>query len=252
MTAMNTLVFTGKHYGLKGLLLLSRFKIHKILSRRMGPGRTCPICSWRGPEYEPFLNYTDFAIRPKARCPQCGALERHRAIKLFYDQFFALPQNASLKKMIHFSPEDCLEGVLKKHASEYAKSDYDNPRDGEWRLDLRDLNLPDASYDVFLMNRVLSCMPEDVKAAQSMYRVLRPGGVVLAGEDVAQDRSTLELKKTGYGGLRRLYGISDFKERFRPFSVEVIDVINGHGSDNRSKYGLPKSEWVIVLRKNPL
>ena len=246
------LIRTYQCHGLKGMRLLLSYYRQRAVSLVKGPGRECPICNWRGKEFAPFLNFKDNVTRSGAACPFCGALARHRAYHLFYERFFCAPENEILKRMIHFAPESCLEPMLKCYMSEYVKSNYDHSGPDEKKYDLRDLPLPDAGYDVLVMNRVLSCTPEDRKAAQSMYRVLRPGGVVLAGDLVSSGRPTIEYARIGYGGRRRSYGTLDLAERFSPFEVSVMDASEFIEKTNRIFWGISSPEPIIILRKRAI
>jgi len=182
---LKTFVDTYRNYGARTGFKLAEYYLRKISSLFFGPGRECPICGWTGPEFHPIFILPYAVIRENVMCPCCGSYERHRAYKFFYDQFFLKAENIKLKDFLHFAPEKSLEESLSSIASVYHKSNYENPADGEYSLDLRNLELPDNSYDVLIMNYVLSCMPEDDKAVKSMYRVLRANGVVLAGDGVS-------------------------------------------------------------------
>jgi ubiquinone/menaquinone biosynthesis C-methylase UbiE len=41
------------------------------------------------------------------------------------------------------------------------------------------ITFEDNQYDVILCNHVLEHIPDDTKAMQELYRVLKPGGMVL-------------------------------------------------------------------------
>ena len=248
---IKTLITTFKEHGVSVGLRLANYYVLKASAALFGPGRECPICGWNGPEFRPIIVMPYAVIRKKVMCPRCGSYERHRAYKFFYDRFFSEAENINLKDILHFAPEVSLEETLRSHAAAYHKSNYENPADGEFSLDLRDLALPDRSYDVMIMNYVLSCMPEDDKAVKSMYRVLRGNGVVLAGDGVSPDQRTEELKSVGYGGLHRCYGMLDLEERFAPFSVKVVDAAADLSPEQRERFGINANEMVIVLRKLP-
>lgn len=242
-------VDTFKCGGLRGCLQLGRYYLAKIRSQLSGPGRECPICHWTGPEFRPIFFLPDAVTRSRVRCPRCGSFERHRAYFLFYRDFLALPENARLKRILHFAPEECLAGGLRTLASEYVKSSYENPGPDELSLDLRDLALGDGSFDLLVMNYVLSCMPEDEKAVKSMWRVLSAGGVVLAGDSVAEGRETIDFAEIKYGGAHRSYGTSDLKQRFAPFEVTVVDAASAVPESDKERYGFNPDSRMIVLRK---
>jgi ubiquinone/menaquinone biosynthesis C-methylase UbiE len=47
---------------------------------------------------------------------------------------------------------------------------------GRCKADICDLPFEDNQYDVILCNHVLEHIPDDTKAMQELYRVLKPGG----------------------------------------------------------------------------
>ncbi len=243
-----TVLKTHKEHGCKGLCLLFSYYFQRIVSQCVGPGKECPLCGWRGPEFAPFLNFTDNVIRPKARCPECGSLERHRGYKFFYEKFFEEYEKGS-RRILHFAPEKCFEKILKTYASEYVKSNYENPAPGELSLDLRDLKLEAKSFDILVMNYVLSCRPGDLQAVKNMHRVLETNGVVLAGECVDPDKPTVEYPSVVYGGRHRSYGMLDIMKRFYPFEVEAINITGGLAGFAKARYGLNCPEYMIILRK---
>jgi ubiquinone/menaquinone biosynthesis C-methylase UbiE len=46
------------------------------------------------------------------------------------------------------------------------------------KADICDLPFEDNQYDVILCNHVLEHIPDDTKAMQELYRVLKPGGIL--------------------------------------------------------------------------
>ena len=224
---------------------------YKLWARYSGPGRECTVCGWTGPEFQPVFILPYAVVRKNVMCPTCGSYERHRAYSIFYKRFFSSEDNRNLREMVHFAPEDCLYPLFSSVTTRYERSNYENASAGELSLDLRYLDLPDESFDLLVMNHVLSCMPGDDQAVKSMYRVLRTNGVVLAGDAVAADRGTILYSEPGYGGAHRSYGLLDLQERFAPFIVQVVDTSAGLSQEQRTRYGINPNEMVIVLRKSP-
>jgi 2-polyprenyl-3-methyl-5-hydroxy-6-metoxy-1,4-benzoquinol methylase len=50
---------------------------------------------------------------------------------------------------------------------------------GRCKADICDLPFEDNQYDVILCNHVLEHIPDDTKAMQELYRVLKPGGMAI-------------------------------------------------------------------------
>ena len=62
---------------------------------------TCPICRYSGP----FRDVNPpTGLREHAKCPKCGALERHRLQYLVVNNMLR-GINSSALKMLHFAPE---------------------------------------------------------------------------------------------------------------------------------------------------
>lgn len=240
---------TYREYGSAGCRKLCGYYLAKIGIKLGGSGCQCPICGWTGRRFLPLFTLPWGIIREAAVCPGCASFERHRAYLLFYRKFFSGGGIARFEEMIHFAPEGCLEGILSASAKRYRKSNYQNASEGELSLDLRDLDLPDESVDVLVMNYVLSCMPEDRKALRSMWRVLKEEGVVLAGEGLVPGTKSVELAPPEYGGRHRHFGMVDIVERFAPFEVSIIDVTAELEETQRVRFGLNSPEHVLLLRK---
>jgi SAM-dependent methyltransferase len=244
-----------REHGVRGVATLLRYYVLRVLTTLAGPGRTCPICGWQGREFVPVVRPEYGVVRPKALCPSCGALERHRAYAPYYREFFrasfASSPTARRPDVLFFAPDECLEKAVAGSAGSYRRSNYQSQDPRDLSLDLHDLALPSESVDLVVMNHVLSCVADDRRAAANLYRVLRPGGLVIAGEQVRPGATTRDPPRPGYGGVWRSYGRADIAERFHPFAVEVVDTTSAHSAEQRSRFGLAPAEYVLLLRKEP-
>lgn len=207
--------------------------------------RQCPCCGWTG------LRFRSFAVveylRHDAVCPRCGAFERHRALATFYPAFFDRLA-ARPARLIHFAAERCLTPTLAALSDRYETSGFGEAAPFDLRLDLTAIALPDQSCDVFVMNHVLDCVPDDRPAIREMYRVLRPGGVVLAVVTFEPGTRTRELPVTS-NSRYRCYGSEDLARRFAPFAVAVANAAEGLDESARRSTGIPASVPVMVLSK---
>ncbi len=209
------------------------------------PSRRCPCCGWTGFRFRSFavVEY----LRRDAICPRCGAFERHRALASFYRRFFdAFGRRPG--RLIHLAPEPCLKPTLAAVCDRYETSSLDDRSDVDHHLDLNGLSLPDRSCDVLAMNHVLDCLPDDSTAIREMFRVLRPGGAVLAVVTYQPDGATREMpvaSNTRY----RVYGPGDLQRRFAPFRVTVDDAARGMDERARRLESIPETVPVLILRK---
>jgi SAM-dependent methyltransferase len=214
-------------------------RVHAFEARR------CPCCGWSG------LRFRSFAVRESLRtgvvCPGCGSFERHRALALFYPAFFntEAPRPSTL---IHFAPEPCLARVVASLCDRYETSAYGESTPADFRLDITRIDLPDGACDALLLNHVLDCIPDDTEAIAEMYRVLRPGGVVLAVATFEHGVATREVPVAS-NSLHRIYGSIDIATRFAPFRASAVNAAAGLPAADRRTFGIPAVVTVLVLRR---
>jgi SAM-dependent methyltransferase len=206
------------------------------------PRRSCRCCGWQG------LSFRALAVagylRRGAICPRCGSFERHRALAGFYPDYFARHRMRP-ERLVHSAPEPCLRALLTLLCEHYETNGYGESYQADHRFDLRQIALSDASCDAFVMNHVLDCMDGDEIAAAELYRVLRPGGVVLAA--VTFDPAIETTPERRDNGLRRIYGGRDVARRFAQFDVEVLNAAGWVSDGARSGIEMPVP--VLALRK---
>jgi SAM-dependent methyltransferase len=172
-------------------------------------------------------------------CPACLSTARERLI-------IALLKNEikiSGKKILHFSPEKSIYNFIKKH-NEVVTADieplfYKIIDDKIKNEDATRLSFTDNSFDVVIGNHILEHIPDDKKAMQEMYRVLKPGGrAILQVPYSTKILNTLETPEINdqetqsalYGQKDhvRIYQLKDYIKRLQKtsFKVEVIDYSN--------------------------
>jgi predicted SAM-dependent methyltransferase len=138
--------------------------------RLVGTGVRCPCCGWR------FRHFETHRGRPNSRCPRCHAAERHRLLALYLrsrTELFKRPLD-----VLQFAPEEGIMRVLARSRAHPTTVDLDHPM-AEHKMDIRALEFADATFDLILCSHVLEHVWEDQAAMGELYRVLRPGGVVL-------------------------------------------------------------------------
>lgn len=236
-------------HGSGGVVTLLRYYAVRAATLVSSSGRYCPACGWRGRAFRPMVLYAYRAVRAQALCPGCGAWERHRAAaphlgRLVRDHFAERSVD-----IVHFSAEECLAKGLRPYARSYRASSYENPAPGEILLDLHDLALPDEDADLAVMCYVLSCMRDDRLAVRNLWRVLRPGGMVVAIEPFTTHGRHHEWGGSGYGGQWRTFGAEDVASRFAPFRVEIVDLLEGLDAEERHLRGVAPREFALALRK---
>jgi SAM-dependent methyltransferase len=212
-----------------------------------------------GKSFKTFLPYGYGKQRPNVLSPSTLSLERHRLLWLYLKNetnFFS--ENL---KALHFAPEQCfLKRFRKLKNLDYTTTDLLSPI-ADVKADICDLPFEDNSYDVMLCNHVLEHIPDDTKAMQELYRVMKPGGYGIF--QIPQDlnrKSTFEdnsitdkaerAKLFGQYDHVRVYG-HDYFDKLRSigFKVEEVDYTTQLKDAEVDKYRLAKGEIIPVVFK---
>jgi SAM-dependent methyltransferase len=207
--------------------------------------RRCTCCGWTGLRFRTiaFVEY----MRADAWCPSCGSLERHRALSSFYPTFLeSLPRPPG--RAIHFAPEKALVSSIKPFCRTYQTSSYPTQGAADFNFDLTEVDLPDESCDLLIMNHVLNCIPDDKPVIREMARVLTPGGIVLATMGLREGR-TFEHPRASNQTYRD-YGTDDLASTFSPFAVRRVYAAESLDPRARRLQGIPEPVPVLILTKN--
>ena len=239
------------------LLIRLSYAVAPILAFLLkGKQYTDPI---DGKSFKMFLPYGYVKQRENILSPSSLSLERHRLLWLYLKDetdFFS-----AQKKVLHFAPEQCF---LKRFRSlknlDYTTTDLFSPI-ADVKADICNLPFEDNSYDVILCNHVLEHIPDDTKAMQELYRVMKPGGwgvfqipQDLNREMTFEDDSITDkaerAKIFGQYDHVRVYG-RDYFEKLRSigFKVEEIDYTSKLSDTEIDKFRLAKGEIIPVVYK---
>ena len=186
-----------------------------------------------GKSFRKLLPYGYGKQRENALSPSTLSLERHRLMWLYLQQetdFFT-----SQKKVLHMAPEQCFLSMFRKQKNlEYTTADLYSPI-ADVKADICDLPFEDNAFDVVFCNHVLEHIPDDTKAMQELYRVLKPGGMGIfqIPQDLSRaktfedDTITDEKERAKIFGQYdhvRVYG-RDYFDKLRAigFRVEEVD-----------------------------
>lgn len=214
----------------------------------------CPLCHHRSHGFLPYGS----PPRAQARCPSCGALERHRLAWLYLRRKTDL-WDAKPKRLLHIAPEPALRRLIEQIPGlEYHCGDK-HARLAAQRMDITAIALPDNQFDVIYCSHVLEHIEDDRRAMAELYRVLKPGGwailqVPVLREETYEDASikTSEERRRVFGQWDhvRIYG-KDFKERLERagFDVTVTALARELGERKRRFYGLQMDEDIHCCRK---
>ncbi len=130
------------------------------------------------------------------------------------------------------------------------------------RMDVTNIQFPDASFDVILCNHVLEHVGDDRRAMRELYRVLRPGGwailqvpMDLSRESTFEDPSVTDPRERtrlfGQWDHVRLYG-RDYALRLRAagFNLRLERFASQLRRETVIECGLDASEDIYLCSKS--
>jgi SAM-dependent methyltransferase len=198
-------------------------------------------------------------MRPRARCPRCGSLERHRLAWLYLLAETDLVSPTTPKRMLHIAPEPSLKSRLAQEPQIAQLTADLDPTGVMVQMDVTDIQYPDNSFDVIYCSHVLEHVPDDVAAMREFVRVLAPNGWAILQVpiwDAVTDEDpnvTDEAERTRRFGQRdhvRRYG-RDYPERLARagFQVTVDPYPRRIGRACVERFGLTLQEEIHLGRK---
>ena len=214
-----------------------------------------------GKSFRMFLPYGYGNQRNNVLSPSTLSLERHRLLWLYLQNetdFFTAKEK---KKVLHFAPEQEFYKRFKKQSNiDYTTTDLLSPL-ADVKADICNLPFEDNQYDIVFCNHVLEHIPDDTKAMQELYRVLKPGGMGIfqIPQDLSRattfsDDSIVDQKERakifGQYDHVRVYG-RDYFDKLRSIGFKVVeeDYTNKLKPELVEKYCLAKGEIIPVCFK---
>ena len=212
-----------------------------------------------GKTFKKFLPYGYENQRENVLSPSTLSLERHRLLWLYLKNetdFFKAP-----RKVLHFAPEQAFYKRFRAMKNlDYTTTDLNSPL-ADVKADICDLPFEDDSYDVIFCNHVLEHIPNDTKAMQELYRILKPSGMAilqipqdLQRAQTFEDNSITDRKERaaifGQYDHVRIYG-RDYFDKLRTigFKVHEVDYTAQLDAAEVDKYRLAKGEILPVCFK---
>lgn len=130
-----------------------------------------------GNSFRKFLPYGYENQRENVLSPSTLSLERHRLLWLYLKQETDFFQKKL--EVLHFAPEQAFYKRFRKLKNlKYTTTDLNSPL-ADVKADICNLPFKENSFDFILCNHVLEHIPDDTKAMQELYRILRPGGTAI-------------------------------------------------------------------------
>ena len=241
------------------LLIRLSYVVRPILAFLLkGTKFTDPI---DGKSFRMFLPYGYGTQRNNVLSPSTLSLERHRLLWLYLQNETDFFTSKEKKKILHFAPEQAFYKLFRNQKNiDYTTTDLLSPL-ADVKADICNLPFQDNQYDIILCNHVLEHIPDDTKAMQELFRVLKPNGMAILQipQDLARtttfsdDTITDQKKRTKIFGQYdhvRIYGL-DYFDKLRSIGFTVIeeDYTNKISNNLVEKYCLAKGEIIPVCFK---
>ena len=212
-----------------------------------------------GSSYRKFLPYGYQNLRQNALCPGTLSLERHRLLWLYLDLKTNFLTDAI--RVLHVAPEQVFYKKFKFFSHwDYTTTDLHSPL-ADVKADICALPFKDSTYDFILCNHVLEHIPNDLKAMEELYRVLKPGGTAIlqvpleeGRENTFEDDSiTDQQERTRIFGQYdhvRVYG-QDYYNRLQEvgFKAIPVDFIKEVTEIDIQRFALPNERIPVVTKK---
>ena len=214
-----------------------------------------------GKSFKTFLPYGYGQQRNNVLSPSTLSLERHRLLWLYLKNetdFFTAKEK---KEVLHFAPEQAFYKIFRNQKNiNYTTTDLFSPL-ADVKADICNLPFKDNSYDIIFCNHVLEHIPDDTKAMQELFRVLKPGGMGIFqipqdlsrtttfSDDTITDQKE-RAKIFGQYDHVRIYG-RDYFDKLRSIGFKVIeeDYTKKISPELVEKYCLAKGEIIPVVYK---
>lgn len=225
--------------------------------RHAGDAVSCEVC---GGSFSRFLP-AGSPVRPQARCPGCGSLERHRLVWRHLrsrTSIFTRPM-----RLLHVAPEPALRRALERlPALDYVAVDLESPL-ADVRVDLTAMPFADGVFDGILCSHVLEHIPDDRAAMRELRRTLAPDGwaILEVPIDEARERTyedwtiTAPAERVRAFGQRdhvRWYG-RDYPDRLREAGFDVVEdrLAASLEESERARLGIELQSLHLCRRAGP-
>ena len=214
-----------------------------------------------GKSFRMFLPYGYGNQRNNVLSPSTLSLERHRLLWLYLQNETTFFTSKEKIKVLHFAPEQAFYKLFRNQKNlDYTTTDLLSPL-ADVKADICNLPFQDNQYDIILCNHVLEHIPDDTKAMNELFRVLKLGGMAIfqIPQDLNRDTTFSDdsitnqkerAKIFGQYDHVRIYG-RDYFDKLRSIGFKVIeeDYTSKLTPELIEKYCLAKGEIIPVCYK---
>ncbi len=199
------------------------------------------------------INYAHYS------CKNCGAPDRDRLHALYLRRYLKNKKKISL---LDIAPAQALQTFIRKQTNVIYRSMDLMMNNVDDHLDITNMHLyKDGQFDFFICSHVLEHIPDDIKAMQELYRIVKPGGegitmvpINLQVEKTLEDPNCTDIptrwKLFGQDDHVRMYAKEDFINRLRSvgFKVNLYD-INYFGADVFERNAIFPTSVLYIVSK---
>lgn len=215
-----------------------------------------------GKSFSMFLPYGYGKQRNNVLSPSTLSLERHRLLWLYLKNETSFFTETDKKKVLHFAPEQAFYKLFRNQKNiAYTTTDLLSPL-ADVKADICNLPFEDNAYDYIFCNHVLEHIPDDTKAMNELFRVLKPNGMAILqipqdlnrANTFSDDTITNQKERASIFGQYdhvRIYG-RDYFDKLRSIGFKVIeeDYTAKIAPELVEKYCLAKGEIIPICFKN--
>lgn len=219
--------------------------LRKVISTRYkGHQYRCNVCDFEMKRFIILQNGNKI-------CPHCGSLPRtRRLLQLIESEINEL-------ELLHFSPSLGMKNkIIKLQPKKYVTSDYEGEFQADKQYDIQNIACEDASFNAVICFHVLEHIPDDKKAMQELFRILKPAGKIYIQTpfkegEIYEDASivTSQDRRIHFGQEDhvRVYAVEGLKQRLEAtgFVVEIKQFV----SEPNNELGFEQEEIILIAEK---
>lgn len=181
-----------------------------------------------GKSFRMFLPYGYGTQRNNVLSPSTLSLERHRLLWLYLQRETNFFTSTEKRKVLHFAPEQEFYKRFKNQKNiEYVTTDLLSPL-ADVKADICNLPFKDNEFDIVFCNHVLEHIPDDTKAMQELYRVMKPGGMGIfqIPQDLSREKTFADDTITNPKERAKIFGQYD---HVRVYGRDYFDKLSSIG-----------------------
>ncbi|MBN8728280.1 MAG: class I SAM-dependent methyltransferase [Xanthomonadales bacterium] len=204
----------------------------------------CPFC---GPSVFVRLNATEAGVR----CIRCAASVVHLSIGYALREVVG---DICHGDVCEFSAAGPLVDFLRRSARSFSGSEYQPElpagasRNGVRNEDVQHLTYSDECFDLITHTEVMEHVPDDAAAFAELFRVLRPGGMMLFTVPLSSHHDTIERARLADGQIEHLldpvYHLDPFRGgsgvlAYRDYGTDIVGRLQ-HAGFERIEIVVPR------------